>query len=548
MAKVTINGFTVEVADGTMILPAAEKAGVQIPRFCYHPDLPLAGNCRICQVEIEGMPKLVISCMTPVKDGMVVRTDTDRVKKAVQGDLEFLLANHPVDCPICDQAGECYLQDFYMSVGLHGSRVPLPEKVKKRKVLDLGSIVLDSERCVMCSRCIRFSDEVSKTHQFGFFQRGSRMEIGTFRDRKVEDAYSGCYDDVCPVGALTLPDFRFKARVWFLKETASICPECSTGCNIRIDHGSASPSGRPTGEGQVYRYTPRRNPDVNRSWMCDQGRYSYKQLASPGRLGRALLRGDNGVLEAVPLATALDHLVSKLGAARGAAKVVAGLATPRASLEALYLFRRLLRDTLATPHLDFRVDPATTRVAEREDQVLRRADHNPNTRGAELLDLKPGAGGKDVAGILAAAAAGKVDVLWVLGPELWRWPDHDAVARAVKGAAFTVLHDTHEREEHALFDLVLPTAAVAECEGSFVNFAMRLQRFRRAVAPPGEARSLAEVLAAVEAGLRGESPLRTAREIFHQLSAEVEVLRGLTLESLPNLGVDLAAKEVATAS
>jgi NADH-quinone oxidoreductase subunit G len=470
--------------------------------------------------------------MTAVKDGMVVRSDTDKVKKAVQGDLEFLLRNHPVDCPICDQAGECYLQDFYMQVGLHDSRVPLPDKVRKRKVVDLGPrIVLDSERCVLCSRCIRFSDEVSKTSQFGFFNRGSHMEIGTFRDRPLEDAYAGCYADVCPVGALTSKDFRFSSRVWFLSRSASVCPECSTGCNVRVDHK----------DGAVHRALPRRNPDVNQSWMCDIGRLSFVE-AKATRLLAPLLRSGAGPAAAVPLERALAEVTARLGEARGKnAAGIALLATPRATCEELWLFRRLGREVLGTPHLDYRVDPRSADVREREDQVLRRKDPNPNTRGAALLDVLPGKGGMAVKEALEAAAAGRLTALVLLGPEvLGRYPDPAAVRRALQAVPFSVLLDSHQRQEHELFTVVLPAATFVEDEGTFVNFADRIQRLERAFPPPGEARARVALLERIIAGLDGGEPAPGgARALLKAIAAAVPAFAGLGYERVGPLGKEL---------
>jgi len=238
MPKVTIDGKEIEVAPGTSVIQAAEQAGVRVPRFCYHDDLPVDGNCRMCMVEIEKFPKLQIACGTPVTDGMVVKTQvtSEKAKEAQKNTLEFLLVNHPIDCPVCDQAGECYLQDQYMDNGLHDSRTVLEEKIHKRKVVDIGPILLDAERCVVCSRCIRYEREVTKTNLLEFVNRGGSTQISTYNGGPITHEYAGNLVDVCPVGALLSKDFRFKMRVWFLKETDSICPGCSTGCNITIDH------------------------------------------------------------------------------------------------------------------------------------------------------------------------------------------------------------------------------------------------------------------------------------------------------------------------
>jgi len=537
MVKLTIDDIDLEVPEGTSVIAAADRAGVFIPRFCYHPDLRPVGNCRICQVEVEGNPRLVVSCMTPVKDGMVVHTDTPRVKQAVRGDLEFLLLNHPVDCPICDQAGECYLQDFYMRVGLHHSRMPLADKVRKRKVVDLGArIVLDSERCVLCSRCIRFSDEVSQTHQLGFFRRGSRMEIGTFRDRPLQDAYAGCYADVCPVGALTSRDFRFQSRVWFLQRTPSICPHCSTGCNIHIDHKS----------GRVYRFVPRRNAAVNASWMCDVGRLASAELNPPDRLLSPRLRRDGALVEA-SWDEALGQVGERLRAVSGGRGTAVGIATPRATCEELWSFERLIRRTLGSPHLDYRVDPSWQRLTEREDALLRRADHHPNSRGAELLGIIPEEGGWDVRQSLDRAARGEVGVLFLLGPELFGSVEPERVEAALKGAGSVVLMDTRERPEQAWVDLLLPVATFAEVEGTFLNHAGRLQRLTRAWPPPGGTRAAVEVLGDLRSQLSGEETPRSAAEVFAEMAESVAALDGRSFQGVGPLGVALEIAEVDTA-
>ena len=232
MPKCTIDGREIEVPAGTTVLQASLEQGIHIQHFCWHPDLPIDGNCRTCMVEIEKMPRVQIACNTVITEGMVVRTNTEKAHAAQRSSLELLLINHPIDCPVCDQAGECYLQDQYMEHGLHDSQVEIEEKVKKRKVQDLGPIMLDAERCVLCTRCVRFEETVTGTNSLEFRNRGDHKEIGTYKGLPITHAYAGNLADVCPVGALLSKDFRFKMRVWFLKAHESICPGCSTGCNL----------------------------------------------------------------------------------------------------------------------------------------------------------------------------------------------------------------------------------------------------------------------------------------------------------------------------
>src|SRR6266568_2520884 len=280
MPKCTIDGKEIEAAPGNTVIEAAARHGIEIPHFCWHPDLPVDGNCRMCLVEIEKMPKLQIACNTLVTEGMVVRTRSEKAVEAHRTTLEFLLINHPIDCPVCDQAGECYLQDNYMGHGLYDSKVEIEDKVRKRKVVDLGPIMLDAERCVLCTRCIRFEREVTGTNTFELVNRGDHTEISTFESRPVLHDYAGNLADVCPVGALLSHDFRFKMRVWFLKAHESVCPGCSTGCNVFVDER----------DGEVQRLRPRRNVDVNKSWMCDVGRMEYKRIALDTRVAVARVR------------------------------------------------------------------------------------------------------------------------------------------------------------------------------------------------------------------------------------------------------------------
>src|SRR5438034_1775150 len=324
MPKCVIDGREIDVPAGTTVIQAGLMAGIEIPHFCWHPDLPVDGNCRMCLVEIEKMPKLQIACNTVVSDGMVVRTTSEKAVQAHRTTLEFLLVNHPIDCPVCDQAGECYLQDQYMEHGLHDSKIQPEEKVRKRKVVDLGPIMLDAERCVLCSRCLRFEANVTGTNSFEFVNRGDHMQISTFENRPITHNYAGNLADVCPVGALLSHDFRFKMRVWFLEATDSVCPGCSTGCNIFIDHR----------DGEVHRLRPRRNVEVNKSWMCDVGRREYKEIAIDRRVTAARKQG-SGPLS---LGEALDALGTRLAAARAATAFVA---SPQATNEDLYVFRGL---------------------------------------------------------------------------------------------------------------------------------------------------------------------------------------------------------------
>ncbi|HEX6737502.1 MAG TPA: 2Fe-2S iron-sulfur cluster-binding protein [Vicinamibacteria bacterium] len=520
MPKCVIDGKEIEVPAGTTVIQAALQMGIDIPHFCWHPDLPVDGNCRMCLVEVEKAPKLQIACNTLVADGMVVRTASEKAAQAHRTTLEFLLVNHPIDCPVCDQAGECYLQDQYMDHGLHDSKIAPEEKVHKRKVVDLGPIMLDAERCVLCSRCIRFEKEVTGTNSFEFVNRGDHTQIATFEDRPITHAYAGNLADVCPVGALLSHDFRFKMRVWFLEEKPSICPGCSTGCNIWVDQR----------DGEAQRLRPRRNVEVNKSWMCDYGRVEYKGIALETRITGARARVEGGAWTGLGVESALDTLAHRLKEA-GAAS--AFMASPQATNEDLFAFRTLA-ETVGG-RLDFRVGDPQLKVRQRADDVLLRVDRNPNTQGC----LDQGLGRSGVAQILAACAAGEVKALVLQGPELLQVAQ---AAEALARVPFIAILASHESPVLDRVHLVLPAALWAEVDGTFTNYQRRVQRLRAAVPPLGEARPGRELLAGVAQRLGVEFPV-TAREIFARLAPAVAGYEGLSYKALGSTGRALPLDE-----
>jgi len=269
MAKLTIDGIEVEVQDGINVIEAAKAADIHVPHFCYHPSLTIVGQCRMCLVEVEGMPKLQAGCATPVKDGMKIHVWNEKVDKARKGQMEFLLINHPLDCPICDKAGECPLQDYSFNYGSVDSRYG--EVKRTYPGMDRTPIgphvVQNMNRCIHCTRCIRFAAEITGTSELAFFKRGASTEVGVFPGTPLDNWMSACVTDICPTGALTTREFRFESRVWNLDSAESVCNGCDVGCNMFIGHRN----------GQVFRYRPRPNPAVNDHWLCDYGRFSYER-------------------------------------------------------------------------------------------------------------------------------------------------------------------------------------------------------------------------------------------------------------------------------
>ena len=535
LVELTIDGRAVAVPEGTNLLEAAKSVGIRIPNFCYHPDLSWEGSCRMCLVSIAGRPKLTASCCEKAAPGMVVQINSAEAEQARRAQLEFLLVNHPLDCPICDQAGECKLQDYYVDHGRHESRMPRALKIHKRKVVDLGErIVLDKERCVLCSRCVRFCREVSGSHALQFFQRGVVTEIGTENDRPIAgDDYIGNVVDICPVGALTAKDFRFRQRVWFLKSTESVCAHCSTGCNLRVDHK----------DGRVYRFVPRRNPEVNRSWICDAGRDSYRLLQGEGRLAQPWLRRA-GRLEPAGWDEARGAAQAALALARtsGAA---AALASPRAATETLFLFKRFVAEVLRTPRLDYRADGSHARTEERADAVLRRRDPHPNNTGCRLLGLG-GAGAPE--GVLEACERGEVKVLYLLGPELLTGhPDPARVQRALARVEHVIVHATHEAPGLSLASIVFPDAVHVEYDGTFVNYQGRVQRFRQAYLPGVGVRPAAQVLHDLAAGSGVALPPVAPAALFAAMTQAEPAFAGLGFDALGLYGAPAGAGEPAAA-
>jgi NADH-quinone oxidoreductase subunit G len=534
MPKFTLNDQAIEAKDGQTIIQAAQDAGIDIPHYCYHPDLPIDGNCRMCLVDVEKMPKLTPACTAIATEGMVVRSDNERVKEAVRGVLEFLLINHPVDCPVCDQAGECRLQDYYMVYGLHTSEIPLQMKVRKRKVIDLGSmVVLDQERCVLCSRCIRFFEEVTHTGEMQFFGRGDHVAIGTFEDRPLDNPYSGNVVDICPVGALTSRDFRFKCRVWFLHSTDSVCGGCSTGCNVRIDHR----------DGTVFRLLPRRNVEVNRSWLCDEGRLSFHQVSEGERVVRPMIKGRDGIQAPVTWEDAVRSIDARLKEVREAsgAGSILGFASPSATNEALFLLKRYLGNQLGVKSFDFRVDSEDENIAEEEDQILRHFDKHPNSMGAMKLGLISAELG-GIQGAIKAARDGKIKagVVVYLKPLVRRPSDEEVEGRIfelIETLEYSVVLAAHKAEWQASASVLLPVAAWSEEDGTYTNFQGRVQFAGKAIEPGGDALPVWEVFAMLLHASGAESPWMSAQDVFSSMTASEAAYRGLTIDQTRLPGV-----------
>ena len=525
LIAVTVDGVTVKVPEGSTIFQAAEQAGYTPPHFCYHRDLSIPANCRMCLCEVEDQGKLQPSCTATAADGMVVKFDSPGVKEAIEGVMEFEFKNHPLDCPVCDQVGECYLQKYYLEVGKY---VPDPiERVHKDKVKDLGPITLDAERCVLCSRCVRFGEEIAGTADFVIANRGDHSEIMTFENRPIDTPYALNYTDICPVGALTSNDFRFRKRVYYLSTAKSVCPECSTGCNIYAEQS----------EDVLYRYRPRHNDAVNDSWMCDPGRLSYAKLAdTTDRLDEPLARGEDGFVS-IGWEEALARASEALEALEGS---VAAIAHPRMSNEDLGQLRALL-EAAGGDRIDFRADDSWEKVDELMDGILIREDPNPNTRGAlEILDLAD-TDRSGVPAILTELASGMLRGLILCGwdPALLG----EEGEKALEAAEWVCFVGPRKSAAFEHVDLALPTSVHVEREGSFTNHAGRVQRFWPAVTPHEESRPAWRALAEIRAALGDEGAPESVAAAFAELAGVSEPFGGLSWDAIGDQGVWLAGWE-----
>lgn len=541
MPRVTIDDQTIDVPAGTTVIEAAAQLGIFIPRYCYHPGLPIAGSCRMCLVEVEKAPKLLIACYTFVTDGMVVRTTTDNVVVARQAILEFLLANHPLDCPVCDQAGECKLQEFYMGYGRYDSTL-LENKNKKHKAIPVGpNIILDSERCILCSRCTRFVDEITKTHELGIFNRGTHSELLPVKGREVDNPYSGCLADICPVGALTDRDFRFKVRVWYLDQTDSACHGCARGCSIEVHTNRRRP--HHTDGKLIARLTPRFNGEVNGHWMCDRGRYSYKRLESDERLGHPvayLVGGKPDRTEWTVALSQVDDRVNHQVAQHGIGSVGV-LATPSLSNEELWAVRKLFRQGMKIEHIAHLCPGDPSGI---EDNLLRKADTFPNSFGANQILGDSG----DAESLLADAVSGKITTLIVIGDGLPERFGAGRLADLLSNVHMVIAIQTYRSAITERAAVALPMATYVESDGTICNFEGHVQRCWKVFDPRDGSRPLLRILADLAARWEVPGAPADAEACFEELAREIPYFQGLTYPLLGQTGINPARRAATVAA
>jgi len=512
----------------TTVLQACKHAGIEIPHYCYHPKLPVAGNCRMCLVHVgmpgrpgpdgkppinedgsleidpmmlpyeRGTPKGVIGCATNLIPGMEIYASSPETKEMREAVLESLLINHPLDCTICDQAGECKLQEYSMEHGQAESQFA-EQKVHKSKAVDLGPrIVLDAERCVLCTRCIRFSADIAGDDALGIVNRGSYNSIATFPGAPFDNNYTLNTADICPVGALTSKDFRFQMRVWFLKETNSLCTGCATGCNTVI--GSR--------ENKMYRQEPRKNDAVNGPWMCDSGRLDYKWIGSEKRLSKL-----NG---ATDWTTILAEITTNLE--KAAVTSVAIIASARQTNEELFLLKKLADKFEA-------ITDSVPRNGE-GDHLLVNADKNPNSNGARLIGIAGETLGANLPTIAEGIENGTIKSLIVFGEDVTQ---HGISAALLEKLDLLIVSDIFANATTARAHYLLPGCAYAEKRGTFTNVKGQVQKFMKALDAPGNARAEWEFLHEIVENVTGQNGFSTIEGLFNQMAGEVDAFKAKEL-------------------
>jgi NADH-quinone oxidoreductase subunit G len=506
----TIEGRQVTVPNGTTILEAAKQAGVLIPHYCYHPGLPIAGVCRMCLVEVEKQPKLAPSCATAAAEGNVVHVHSDKALEARKGVLEMLLINHPLDCPICDQAGECELQDYTFQEGRAEGRYREPKRFNP--VEDFGGdVVYVANRCILCTRCVRFMDDVAHDPVLNVSERGDRALIGKFEGQDLTHPWAGNVIDLCPVGALLSKDSLNKARAWEMDRTASVCPNCSQGCNMIVE----------TRDNVVVRLRPRPNENVNKFFMCDHGRLNYRWLNRQDRVEVPMVRAGSTLAS-----TDWERATAE------AAKLLSGkrafvLASPKLSNEALFFLSQIVKQTNGAGA--FRVEQGEEAPLPGVKGLARRKDLAANVKGAELLGFTRSDSP------LSAMKAG--DVLVVADEELAGIEAPDIA----KAGGVIVVGTTLPAWARHLAAVVLPIANCVEEDGTFTNVNGRVQRFMQAKAAPGFARPSWSAVSDLVAAMGGKGGHMLAGDAFSALAAAHPEFAGMSYDLLALGGRNVAS-------
>ena len=527
MPSFELDGKTVEFEPGEKILSAAMRAGIQIPHYCYHPGMSVVATCRMCMVDVIDMgngrpaPKLQTSCSMDAVEGMKVETMNEKVKDAKELVMEYLLINHPLDCPICDQSGECVLQDYSFEFGSGKSEMEYSKRVYGWR--DIGTFVaLERNRCIHCTRCDRFTREITGTNEFGMFNRGHELTVDTYSDRPMTNQFQGNMADICPVGAITEKEFRFKRRVWKLKKTPSICVGCSTGCNVTIEYD----------KNEVFRLKPRDNPDVNKWWMCDQGRLTYKDLnIRENRIAHPLGKTAEGFQE-ISWENAFSAIQEKISELQPTSNEVIGLVDTHASNEELYLFKKLLKEGFDSDQLFFPDLEWEQPVSDFFINSLITSDKNPNRAGARMLGLKGAKSSEEVTSKIPTGTK----VLMVFGKP---FEDENLLSQA--GSIPMVINiAAWQNGWSETADVTLPGRLHSEKDATYTNKAGRVQRVNTAISASHKTRPDWMVLCGLMELLDVDNKADSAEAVFQELSEIEKAFKGLQWESIGSNGINAA--------
>ena len=527
MPSFELDGKTVEFEPGEKILSAAMRAGIQIPHYCYHPGMSVVATCRMCMVDVIDMgngrpaPKLQTSCSMDAVEGMKVETMNEKVKDAKELVMEYLLINHPLDCPICDQSGECVLQDYSFEFGSGKSEMEYSKRVYGWR--DIGTFVaLERNRCIHCTRCDRFTREITGTNEFGMFNRGHELTVDTYSDRPMTNQFQGNMADICPVGAITEKEFRFKRRVWKLKKTPSICVGCSTGCNVTIEYD----------KNEVFRLKPRDNPDVNKWWMCDQGRLTYKDLnIRENRIAHPLGKTAEGFQE-ISWENAFSAIQEKISELQPTSNEVIGLVDTHASNEELYLFKKLLKEGFDSDQLFFPDLEWEQPVSDFFINSLITSDKSPNRAGARMLGLKGAKSSEEVTSKIPTGTK----VLLVFGKP---FEDENLLSQA-GNIPLVINIAAWQSGWSETADVTLPGRLHSEKDATYTNKAGRVQRVNTAIRAFHKTRPDWMVLCGLMELLDVDNKADSAEAVFQELSENEKGFQGLQWESIGSDGINAA--------
>lgn len=556
MPKFQLDGNEIEFTPGQTIIEAAKAAGIEIPHFCWHPSLSVSGNCRICLVEVEKAPKGQIACATQAAEGMVVFANSPKAVHMRNAVMEFLLINHPLDCPICDEAGECKLQDYAYKYSIGKSRFDEGKNHKDKRV-ELGPhVMFDQERCISCSRCIRYCEEVVGDPQLTFVSRGEHVTIETFPGKQLDNPYSMNVIELCPVGALTSRDFRFRARVWDMSHTDSICTGCARGCNDDIW----------VRDNNILRLTPRENMDVNQYWMCDYGRLnSFKfvndeetRVKTPMMRHEGITSEDEGIVEC-DWDDATARVITELKNYNP--NEIAFIASPFSSLEDNFALKRFAEEVIGSKNIAY-----IPNVWGEDDKLLLRADKTPNSTGLKYLGINP-IEPKFMDKILSK----EIKLVYMINDSIGRLERTEDIAKSIEVG---ILHSSNFDEHNKKATVVFPASTFAEINGTFVNFQHRIQRVRPAVATleqerlPGEfavsrldkfgswndkwthgtrfnARPVWKVITQIAKAMGNDFAYETTEDVFDDMAAKIPELSGLNYEIIGTHGALVGQTEEA---